>query len=80
MKHQNIIVVPTGARSVIERTNCHKVFRKVYLRFLIMRWRAKISFIALMRRQTIIEHFHNSILKSFNELVKASDIPDINED
>ena len=44
-----------------------------------MRWRAKISLIALTKRRTIIEHFHRTIIKSFYELVKSGEIPDISE-
>lgn len=40
----------------------------------------KISLIALMKRQTIIEHFHRTILRSFNELVKSKEIADISDD
>ena len=40
-------------RANLDLTNEHTVFRKVHLKYLIMRLRAKISFIALKKRMTI---------------------------
>ena len=33
-----------------------------------------------MKRNTVIEHFHRTILRSFNELVKTGEIPDLSKD
>lgn len=33
-----------------------------------------------MKRQTVLEHFHNTILRSFKELTKSGEIPDISKD
>ena len=52
----------------IKTTNEHKVFRKVYLKYLIMRVRGKISFMALVKRLTITELFLRAIEKSHNEM------------
>ena len=52
----------------IKQTNEHKLFRKVYLKYLIMRIRAKISFMALQRRMTIVELIIHTIMKSYKEL------------
>ena len=45
----------------IKTTNEHRVFRKVYLKYLIMRVRAKIGFMALVKRITIAELFLKAI-------------------
>ena len=52
----------------IKQTNEHHLFRKVYLKYLVMRIRAKISFMALEKRMTIVELIINSIFKSYREI------------
>ena len=52
----------------IKTTNEHKVFRKVYLKYLIMRVRGKISFMALAKRMSITELFLRTIEKSYYEM------------
>lgn len=52
----------------IKQTNEHVLFRKVYLKYLIMRIRAKISFMALERRMTIVELMITTIFKSYREI------------
>ena len=48
--------------------NEHKVFRRVYIKYVIMRVRAKISFIALKKRMTVVELFASTIQKCYYEL------------
>ena len=79
-EHRKVDKVGERVQSQIEKTNRHKVFRKVHFRYMVRRWRAKISLIALMNRRTVIEHFHCTILRSFKELVKSGEIPDISKD
>ena len=52
----------------IKQTNEHNLFRKIYLKYLIMRIRAKISFMAFEKRMTIVEIIVNAIFKSYREL------------
>ena len=59
----------------IKTTNEHKVFRKVYIKYLIMRVRAKISFMALVKRLTIVELFLRAIEKSYTEIQEEGSIP-----
>ena len=57
--------ISESARLAIVAENEHKIFRKVYMKYLIMRVRAKISFTALMKRMTIIELFITTIHRSY---------------
>ena len=47
--------------------NEHMVFKKVYLKYLILKIRAKISYIAFVKKMTIVELFASTILKCYNE-------------
>ena len=47
------------------QANEQKLFYKVYFRFLILRVRAKISFMAFEKRMTIVELFTSTILKCY---------------
>ena len=51
-----------------------KLYRKVLMKYKIMRVRAKISYQALVSRMTIKELYLNSILKCYEELVSAKEI------
>lgn len=46
----------------------NKIFRKVYLKFLILKVRAKISYMAFQKNMTLIELFANTILKCHKEI------------
>ena len=48
--------------------NEHKVFNKVYFKYLLLKIRAKISFIAFQKRMTISELFVRTILKCYTKL------------
>ena len=50
--------------------NENKIYRKVYLKFLILKVRAKISYMAFLRNMTVIELFAHTILKSYKEIRK----------
>ena len=44
------------------------MFRKVYIKYLVMRIRAKISFTALEKRMTVVELIIQTIFKSYQEI------------
>ena len=52
----------------IKQTNEHTLFRKIYLKYMIMRIRAKISFMALEKRMTIVELLITEIFKSYQQI------------
>lgn len=52
------------------------MFRKVHFKYLIMRVRAKISFMAFERRMTAKELIVYTIKKCFVHLMKAKSIPE----
>ena len=58
----------------IRHFNKVKVARKTYLKFLIIKLRFKISFIAFKNKMTIVELFCNSIIKTYNQLVNEGSI------
>ena len=47
------------------KKNEHNLFQKIYLKYFIMRIRAKISFTALCHRMTVMEVFVASIIKTY---------------
>ena len=63
------MIVSDARRERAELTMEHILFKRVYLKFLILRVRNKISYIALRKRMTIIELFATTIKKSYEELV-----------
>ena len=63
----------------IESQNENQVFRKVYLKYLVMRVRAKISFIALEKRLTVMELLISQILASHYLFKQENGISDIEE-
>jgi len=48
--------------------NENKVFRKIYFKFLVLKVRAKISYMAFRKNLTLIELFAKTILKCYKEL------------
>jgi hypothetical protein len=66
-KHQRA-TMSESQRLRITLMNEHNVFRRVYIKYVIMRVRAKISFIALKRRMTVVELFASTIQKCYYEL------------
>ena len=59
----------------IKQTNEHKLFRKVYLKYLVMKIRAKISFMALEKRMTVVELIIQTIFKSYQEVQRTGIYP-----
>ena len=53
----------------IRLTNEHHLFRKVYKKYLIIRIRQKISFMAFEKRMTVLELFIKSILTCYISLI-----------
>ena len=54
--------------------NEQKLYNKVFMKYRIMTMRAKISFMALEKRQTITEFIVTQILNSYQELVNMGHI------
>ena len=52
----------------IKQTNEHNIFRKVFVKYNLLRIRAKISFMAFEKRMTITELFSTTIMKCWYEL------------
>lgn len=65
---------------LIRLKNEQTVFRKVYLKYLIIRVRIKISFIALQKRMTILELFVSTIMKTYLHLMRSGHIPALSEE
>lgn len=66
--------VSESVKENILQTNEHCVFRKVYLKYLIMKVRAKISFIALEKRMTVIQLLVDTILRCYRHLMNKGAI------
>lgn len=49
----------------MNEVNKHRLIRKVYLKYLLMRVRTKISYMAMEQRITITELFVNACLKTY---------------
>jgi hypothetical protein len=65
---------------MIKLRNAHQVFRRVWLKYLVMRIRAKISYIAFSRRLTIQELFISTITNCYRKLMILGDIPPVKEE
>ena len=44
------------------------MLRCAYFRYLVLKFRQKISYIAFLKKKTVLEIFHQAILTSFREL------------
>lgn len=67
--------VSESVRHQIKQSCEHKVFRKVYLKYLIMRVRSKISYSAFVQRMTITELIVKTIYDSYKTFVESGAIP-----
>ena len=76
-KKNNRRRIEESVRLKIIQRNEHKVFHQTYLKYVIMRVRAKISFIALERRMTIVELIASTIQKCLLELIEKKLMPDL---
>ena len=55
MRKNQKLYLSAPVEAKLRLKNEHRLFRKIYLKYLIMRVRAKISFIAFEKRMTIME-------------------------
>ena len=62
--------IPKTLQIKIKLKNRLQVLKSAYLKYLIIKFRQKISFIAFKKRMTIIELFCTAIQKSYNELAE----------
>ena len=60
---------------MIKQKNEHEIFRTVKFKYLIMRVRAKISFMAFEKRMTVVEFFVHTIQKCYRHLMASGAIP-----
>lgn len=63
----------------IKQTNEHKVFTKIYFKYMLLKVRAKISFIAFEKRMTIPELFVSTILNCYEHLMSVGAIPSLSD-
>ena len=75
MKLNNKTFFSKSTEAKIRLTNEHNVFRKIYFKYLLMRIRAKIGFIAFEKRVTILELFVQTISYSYVHLIIAGVVP-----
>lgn len=61
----------------IKSMNEYKVFRKILLKYTIMKVRSKLSFQALCYRVPLMEMFYNAIFKSYRQMITDNHIPPI---
>ena len=78
-KEHNKRMISQSVEQKIEQTNENSLFRKIHLKFVIMRVRAKISYMAFVKRLTIIELFLISIKKTYSKLGKLNVIKTLNK-
>ena len=60
-----MINIPTSVVNDIKMTTQHYILTKTMMRFKIIKFRSKISFIALQKRMTLNELFFRTVLKSY---------------
>lgn len=60
-KDNNKELISDSVKLNLIQKNEHKLFRSIYMKYLIMRIRSKISFIALRKRMSIVELFVTTI-------------------
>mmetsp|Transcript_32321 Transcript_32321/g.49476 ORF Transcript_32321/g.49476 Transcript_32321/m.49476 type:complete len:294 (+) Transcript_32321:729-1610(+) len=60
-------LISQSVQHSIMQANEQKLFRKVYFRFLLLRIRSKISFMALQKRMTILELFATTIYNNYRQ-------------
>lgn len=68
----NFFPSPEESKTVMNQItskNRLKILRTAYLRYLIVKFRQKISFIAFKYKMTIVELFLHAIIKSYNQMI-----------
>lgn len=66
--------MPQSEVDQIKNENKLKLCKAGYLKYLILKFRIKISFIALKKQMTVLELFCNAILKSYQEMMEEGAI------
>lgn len=61
-------------KNEIRNKNEHILVNKVYFKYLMMKIRHKISYMAFEKMVTINEIFFETIVKSYNSLIDCGDI------
>ena len=61
-------------QSRLERENKIKILQKVNTKYVVIRFRQKISYIAFLKKMTIVELFMDAIDQTFNELLREGRI------
>lgn len=69
MRENETTIVPDYVSRDIIQKNEHILFRKVYMKYLILKVRAKISYMAFVKKMTIAELFATTILRCHETLV-----------
>ena len=67
--------VSESIKQNIRQTNEHDVFRKTHFKYLVMRVRAKISFTALEKRQTVVQLIVETINRVYYHLMEKGGLP-----
>ena len=80
MKRKLRVHLYANERAQIKLKNEQHVLRKVYFKYLLIRVRAKISYIAMYKRMTVLELFVRTIRKCYLDLIKKNEIPKPDED
>ena len=73
-------IVTASKEHQIRSMNEYKVFRKIQLKYTIMKVRSKLSFQALLFRVPLVEMLFNAIFKSYRQLVSDKYIPGYSRD
>jgi hypothetical protein len=63
-----VTIVPDSVRRNLVQKNEHILYRKVYMKYLILKVRAKISYMAFIKKMTVIELFATTIINSYNTM------------
>ena len=79
MKGENKNFISDSVKAKIKQSNEHKVFSKVYFKYLMLKIRAKISFLAFQKRMTIAELFTATIINCYEHLMQVGAIPKLSE-
>ena len=63
-------LISASNEQLMMSTNENFLFRKIYIKFIVMRVRAKISYMAMIRRMTVVELFVTAIQKSYKDFLE----------
>lgn len=75
MKQSGKRFVSESVRHKIKQTNEHTLFRKVYLKYIIMKVRSKISYSAFVKRLTVPELIVRTIYNTYLKFLESGGIP-----